>query len=105
MNQIESRSLAARLPLSAREREIAVVALKSYLEDRSPIVRTFSLQALPIWPGKTPVVVQLLHQAMRGGTAAMKARSRKLLLRPQSAEYTREIKRLGPGASPGGFMW
>ena len=77
--------IAQRLPLSAKERVIAAAALKSYLEDRSSIVRTFALQALSDCAGQDPAllpeVIELLQQALRSGTAAMKARSRKLLLR------------------------
>jgi hypothetical protein len=55
------------------------------LEDRSSIVKTFALQGLAdlaqndsaIRPG----VVETLRKATRNGTPAMKARSRKLLLR------------------------
>jgi HEAT repeat protein len=78
-------AIAARLPLNASERAIAVAALRNYLEDRSSIVRTFALQGLADLaeqaPDLLPQVLELLHQAARSGTAAMKARSRKLLLR------------------------
>jgi len=55
------------------------------LEDRSSIVKTFALQGLAdlaqndsvIRPG----VIETLREATRSGTPAMKARSRKLLLR------------------------
>src|ERR1051326_6097284 len=77
--------MVPRLPLNTRERSIAVAALKNYLEDRSSIVRTCALQALSDiaeqTPDLRPEVLELLHQAARAGTAAMKARSRKLLLR------------------------
>jgi HEAT repeat protein len=77
--------IAARLPLNAREHVIAVAALKDYLEDRSSIVRTFALQALADLAHEDAAlrseVIQMLQQAVRNGTAAMKARSRKLLLR------------------------
>jgi predicted metal-dependent RNase len=77
--------ISARLPLNARERRTAVAALRSYLEDRSSIVRTFALQALADLANRDAdlrsEVIQLLHEATRSGTPAMKARSRKLLLR------------------------
>jgi HEAT repeat protein len=74
-----------RLPLSAMERQLAISALNGYLEDCSSIVKTFALQGLAdlahadsaIRPG----VIDILHEATRNGTPAMKARSRKLLLR------------------------
>jgi hypothetical protein len=77
--------IVPRLPLSAEERELAISSLDGYLEDRSSIVRTFALQGLAdlaqndsvIRPG----VVETLREATRNGTPAMKARSRKLLLR------------------------
>lgn len=81
--------IAARLPLNASEREVAVAALKNYLEDRSSIVRTFALQALADFAandeGLRVEVIELLQHAVRAGTAAMKARSRKLLARLNSA--------------------
>jgi HEAT repeat protein len=82
--------LAARLPLNAKERAIAIAALKNYLKDRSSIVRTFALQALADLaeqaPDLLPEVIELLHEAVRAGTAAMRARSRKLLLRLERQE-------------------
>lgn len=77
--------MAPRLALNIRERASAVAALRNYLEDRSSIVRTCALQALSDLaeqaPELLPDVIDLLHQAARAGTAAMKARGRKLLLR------------------------
>jgi hypothetical protein len=77
--------MVPRLPLNATERELAISALSGYLEDRSSIVKTFALQGLAdlaqndavIRPG----VIETLREATRNGTPAMKARSRKLLLR------------------------
>jgi HEAT repeat protein len=76
-----------RLPLNAMEQQLAISALNGYLEDRSSIVKTFALQGLAdlaqndssIRPG----VLETLREATRNGTPAMKARSRKLLLRLQ----------------------
>jgi hypothetical protein len=57
--------------------------LNGYLEDRSSIVRTFALQGLADLvreePSLRPRVVEILREAARNGTPAMKARSRKLL--------------------------
>jgi HEAT repeat protein len=80
--------LAAMIPrimLNAKEREAAVSSLNRYLEDRSSIVKTFALQGLADLaqddPMIRPHVIELLREGTRSGTAAMKARSRKLLLR------------------------
>jgi len=77
--------MVPRLPLNARERQAAISSLNGYLEDRSSIVKTFALQGLadlaeaePSFRGK---VIEILAEAARNGTPAMKARSRKLLLR------------------------
>jgi hypothetical protein len=77
-------AMIPRLRLSAKERQIAISALNSYLEDASSIVKTFALQGLADLaqndPSIRPRVVEILREASRSGTAAMKARSRKLLL-------------------------
>lgn len=74
-----------RLPLNAREQKIAISSLNRYLEDRSSIVKTFALQGLADLaqnePRILPRVVETLREAARKGTPAMKARSRKLLIR------------------------
>jgi HEAT repeat protein len=81
--------LVPRLPLSPRERKLATSLLNGYLEDRSSIVRTFALQGLADLaqddPGIRPGVIEVLGQATRNGTPAMKARSRKLLLHLERA--------------------
>lgn len=77
--------LMPRLPLNVAERALAVAVLKEYLEDRSSIVRTCALQALADFAVESSdlrsEVIDLLRQALRAGSAAMKARSRKLLAR------------------------
>jgi hypothetical protein len=77
--------MVPRLPLNARERELAATMLNRYLEDRSSIVKTFALQGLAdlaqTGPNIRADVLETLREAARNGTAAMKARSRKLLLR------------------------
>jgi hypothetical protein len=76
--------MVPRLPLNARERQVAMSSLNNYLEDRSSIVKTFALQGLADLaqqePGIRPKVVEILREATRNGTPAMKARSRKLLI-------------------------
>jgi hypothetical protein len=74
-----------RLPLNPRERALVATLLTRYLADRSSIVKTFALQGLAdlaqddtnIRPG----VIEVLREATRTGTPAMKARGRKLLIR------------------------
>lgn len=77
--------IVPRLPLNPKERKLATSLLSSYLEDRSSIVRTFALQGLADLaqddPALRPVVIEILRKSTRSGTPAMKARSRKLLLR------------------------
>ncbi|MGC2694973.1 MAG: hypothetical protein WA738_04200 [Candidatus Angelobacter sp.] len=83
-----------RLPLTQRERQQVVSALSSYLEDQSSLVKTFALQGLADLacdaPDIRPRVRELLRQATRGGTPAMKARSRKLLLQMEADEGRHE---------------
>jgi hypothetical protein len=78
-------AMTPRLNLNAAERGQVVEALTGYLEDQSSIVKTFALQGLADLaakePNLTPAVVEKLREATRNGTAAMKARARKLLLR------------------------
>ncbi len=78
-------AMIPRLPLDATERQIAMSSLNHYLEDRSSIVKTFALQGLADLarnePSILPRVLEILRGATRNGTPAMKARSRKLLIR------------------------
>ena len=72
-----------RLPLTRPENVRAAQTFERYLEDRSSIVRTFALQALADIsrndPELRPLVREILARSMVCGTAAMKARARKLL--------------------------
>lgn len=76
-------AMVPRLRLTAGERRRAVEALRRYLDDRSSIVKTFALQGLAELArdgaGFGYQVKELLEKAARSGTAAMKARARKLL--------------------------
>jgi len=76
--------MVPRLLLNTKERQVAISSLESYLEDRSSIVKTFALQGLAELaqddPSIRPRVIEILREAIRNGTPAMKARSRKLLL-------------------------
>lgn len=77
--------MVPRVPLNATERQLAISALNTYLEDRSSMVKTFALQGLADLaqsdPDVRPEVKDILREATRNGTPAMKARGRKLLLR------------------------
>lgn len=72
-----------RLTLTGLERDRAVAGLQRYLEDRSSIVRTCALQALVELSRRDSSLRELARKTLEGslrtGTAAMKARSRKLL--------------------------
>lgn len=72
-----------RLQLSAKERDHAVSVLFEYLEDKSSIVRTLSMQALADFAMKDSRlrarVVPVIEFLANEGTAAMRARGRKLL--------------------------
>jgi len=86
-DQIELRwhlaTMVPRLPLTGAERQRAAAALLRYLEDRSSIVKTFALQGLVDLARKEPNLLvpatQALEQSLLSGTAAMRARARKLL--------------------------
>lgn len=77
--------MVPRLTLDSRERQIAISSLNTYRADPSSIVRTFALQGLADLAGDDPhlrfTVIEILREATRNGTPAMKARSRKLLRR------------------------
>ncbi|HEV3040730.1 MAG TPA: hypothetical protein VHA33_23395 [Candidatus Angelobacter sp.] len=75
--------IAPRFLLSIKERQLVMSLLMSYLQDRRSIVKTLALQGLADLAHTDPAirmeVRELLQQAARSGTPAMKARSRKLL--------------------------
>lgn len=85
--QIELRwhlaQMIPRLSLTRTESVRAAETLQLYLEDRSSIVRTFALQALADLSRSDaelkPMVSEILGQSIVRGTAAMRARARKLL--------------------------
>jgi hypothetical protein len=76
-------AMIPRLALTPAEISRAANALERYLDDRSSIVKTSALQALADLVQQQPAmrtgVVEHLRRAVRTGTPAMKARSRKLL--------------------------
>lgn len=77
-------AMIPRLVLNDQERQLVVSVFERYLQDRSSIVKTFALQGLADLAREDshlrPGVIERLREATRNGTAAMKARSRKLLL-------------------------
>jgi HEAT repeat protein len=75
--------MVPRLELSKPETERTATALQRYLEDRSSIVKTFALQGLANLARQDSNLREparrALEESLRTGTAAMKARARKLL--------------------------
>jgi hypothetical protein len=75
--------MVPRLALTRPERQRAAENLQRYLEDRSSIVKTFALQGLADLARQDAslreVAKQALEESLRTGTAAMKARARKLM--------------------------
>jgi hypothetical protein len=86
-DQIELRwhlaLMVPRLELSRPESERAAGAFQRYLKDRSSIVKTFALQGLADLARQDSYLLEparrALEESLRTGTAAMKARARKLL--------------------------
>jgi hypothetical protein len=77
--------MVPRLSLRARERVHAAAIFRSYLDDRSSIVKTFAMQGLADLAAADesllPATIELLSRLTRAGTPAMRARGRKLLAR------------------------
>jgi hypothetical protein len=75
--------MVPRLALNFNERQRAISLLTRYMQDKSSIVKTFALQGLAdLAHDDTSIrstVLEILRDARRSGTPAMKARSRKLL--------------------------
>jgi hypothetical protein len=75
--------MAPRLTLTKRERVRVVSVLRRYLQDRSSIVKTSALQALADLAAQDESLraetEALLRESVRNGTAAMRARARRLL--------------------------
>ena len=81
--------MVPRLSLNAQQRRQATTLLLSYLDDRSSIVRTCSMQGLAelalAHPQLRPRIIPLLEGLTRDGTPAMRSRGRKLLARLKSS--------------------
>jgi hypothetical protein len=92
--------IVPRLRLSVAECRRAANLLKTWLEDRSSIVKTLALQGLADLtrqdPSLLPEVLDLLRILGRSGTPAMRARSRHLLRRLDPSERPAS-RRLDPG--------
>jgi hypothetical protein len=75
--------MVPRLRLNANQRQSAMSLLNGYMQDRSSIVKTYALQGLAdIAQDDADIrstVIEILREARRNGTPAMKARSRRLL--------------------------
>jgi hypothetical protein len=78
-----------RLALNAKERTVVLDILFDYLRDKSSIVKTFAMQAL--WdlakadPKLKAQIIPLIEELTLVGTAAMRARGRKILRQLKSA--------------------
>jgi len=75
--------LFSRLKLTSKERRVVVEILRNYLNDKSKIVKTFSMQALADIAEqevelRNPIIKQL-KKLTRTGSPAMKSRGEKLL--------------------------
>jgi hypothetical protein len=72
-----------RLELSKEERAVVVEILLDYLNDKSRIVKTFSMQALADFAERDASlrfeVIKLLEELVTTGSPAMRSRGRKLL--------------------------
>ena len=83
-------AMVPRLKLNANERQSARERLREYLQDKSSIVKTFALEGLVELAGEDEEarleVTEILREATRTGTAAMKARSRKLLAKMEKID-------------------
>ena len=73
-----------RLKLTKREREKVYNLMLLYLDDKSSIVRTFSMQAITDIALQDKTYIQkarkLINKLMKSGTPAMRSRGKKLLL-------------------------
>jgi hypothetical protein len=75
--------LFSRVEWSKAERRRAADVLKSFLSDKSKIVKTFSMQALADLAMKEkslrPTTIKLIQELTESGSPAMQSRGRKLL--------------------------
>jgi hypothetical protein len=75
----------SRLRLTPRERRLVFSILRGYLEDKSRIVKTASMEALAGLAEQDrelrPRILEILEELTERGSPAMKSRGRKLLAR------------------------
>jgi hypothetical protein len=82
-----------RLELTKKERAVALDILFDYLRDKSSIVKTFAMQA--IWDLASAdeklkaQIIPLIEELTQVGTAAMRARGRKILQQQKQASSRR----------------
>ena len=94
INQQEVRwhvaQMLPRLRLTPQERSKAVSTLLKYLQDKSSIVQTCSMQALSDFaiqsPRRRPRIIPLIERLTRTGSPAVRNRGRKLLRRLQASD-------------------
>ena len=86
--------MVPRMTLTVAETERTAVVLRSWLDDRSSIVKTCTMQGLTgltRWnPAMLPEVLDMLRLLSRCGTPAMRARGRILLKRMESRNRASE---------------
>ncbi len=74
--------IVPRLSLSVKEKQRVFAYLKSYLKDKSSIVKTFAMQAMADLAkddkSYRPKVIKIVNGALESGTPAMQSRARKL---------------------------
>jgi hypothetical protein len=94
----------ARLPLTLPESRRAASVLRTFLDDRSWIVKTAALQGLADLtrhdPASLPEVLDLLRIQGRSGTPAMRARSRNLIRRLDPAARSTPRNRRAASRDP-----
>lgn len=97
--------LVPRLRLTAAEKATAVSILMGYLEDKSSIVKTFSMQALADLAAQDEQLLEqvapLIERLTRTGTPAMKSRGRKLLKQLETNVNQNEARRSRRSVEPG----
>ena len=92
--------MVSRMAMTLAETERTAVVLRSWLDDRSSIVKTCAMQGLASlthWnPAMLPEVLDRLRLLSRSGTPAMRARGRILLKRIESRSRASEGVRKRP---------
>jgi hypothetical protein len=77
--------LFSRLDLTPAERQEVLAILETYLNDKSKIVKTFTMQAMADLAGQDPslrpAIIARLETLTASGSPAMQSRGRKLLAR------------------------